>query len=665
MKTGVCYYPEHWPEARWVVDAAHMRNLGLSMVRIGEFAWSRLEPAAGQYQFDWLTRAIDTLSDAGLEVILGTPTATPPAWLIRNHPQVLAVDENGQVRDFGSRRHYCFSSELYREHCERIVTELATRYGRHDGITAWQTDNEYGCHSTSISYSSAALSAFQKWCERQYNGIDALNLAWGNVFWSMEYSNFSEIGLPVGTVTESNPAHRMAFWRFSSTQITSFNKLQVDIIKKHAPGRDVVHNFMGNFVEFDHFEVADDLDVASWDNYPLGFLTRDGTNPEDQKTFLRTGHPDSSAFHHDLYRACGKGRMWLMEQQPGPVNWAPFNPAPLPGMVRLWGWEAFAHGAELVSYFRWRQLPFGQEQMHAALLLPDGRDDDAAHEVKQLAEDIKKVLSLNINVDVSPAPVALVFDYAGDQAARIQQPDGQNYDPLVFMQNVYSVVRQLGVRVDIVPTTATMDDYKLIILANCSVSDGALAMKLKQSNAHILMFPRTGSKTTECAIPDQLPPGDFQQLIDLKVTRVETLPKAIRMTTKNNVQVVDWRERVEATFPAEDAFEDGWGFHFQQKQVHYINACPDRASLLSLLQARLNESGIHSLNLGDGLRIMQRGELSMAFNYGPDEVLVTEELQQHFCNENPSRVILGQPLLQAGDLCAWTGSATESTSTDG
>lgn len=651
MKTGVCYYPEHWPESQWATDAAHMRNIGLKMVRIGEFAWSRLEPEAGNYQFDWLTRAIDTLANAGLEVILGTPTATPPAWLIRNNPDMLAVDEHGRVRDFGSRRHYCFSSEPYRIECERIVTELATRYGNHDGIVAWQTDNEYGCHSTSISYSNAALLAFQHWCTRQYNGIDALNMAWGNVFWSMEYKAFSEIGLPVGTVTEANPSHRLAYWRFSSEQIKSFNKLQVDIIRAHAPGRDVVHNFMGNFVEFDHFDVADDLDVASWDNYPLGFLTRDGTDTDDQKTYLRTGHPDGSAFHHDLYRACGKGRMWLMEQQPGPVNWAPFNPAPVPGMVRLWGWEAFGHGAELVSYFRWRQVSFGQEQMHAALLLPDGREDDAAKEVKVLAEEVAKVSNVNLAMDT--AEVALVFDYAGDQVARIQQPDGQNYDPLIFIQTVYSVVRQLGVRVDIVPANANLDNYKLIILANHCVSDTALANKLAGIDTDIMLFPRTGSKTTDGWIPEQLPPGAFQQLIDLKITRVETLPKAISMTTNDNACIVDWRERVEATFAAEDQFDDGWGFHFRQGRVHYINACPDRKTLLTLIAQRLDESGVAHFDLGPGLRITQRGELTLAFNYGPEPAQITDAIQRHYGFDEGSGYLVGQALLPIGDLCAW------------
>jgi len=656
MKTGVCYYPEHWPEPRWEQQAAHMKSLGLSMVRIGEFAWSRLEPEAGNYHFDWLQRAIDTLQNAGLKVILGTPTATPPAWLIRDNPDMLAVDENGRVRDFGSRRHYCFSSTAYKDECERIVTRLAKHFGEHPAVVAWQTDNEYGCHSTTISYSRAALQAFHTWCSRNYNGIDALNQAWGNVFWSMEYSSFEQIGLPVGTVTESNPAHRLAYWRFSSEQVKRFNQLQVDILRAHSPGRDIVHNFMGNFVEFDHFDVAADLDVASWDNYPLGFLTRDGTNKADQQAWLRTGHPDSSAFHHDLYRACGRGRMWLMEQQPGPVNWAPYNPAPLPGMVRLWGWEAFAHGAELVSYFRYRQAQAAQEQMHTALCLSNGDEDDAAAEVKMLSEEVQ--LLMEVPHEHQAADVAMVFDYAGDQAARIQQPDGQHYDPLVFIQSVYSAVRQLGMQVDFVSSNSSLNNYKLnnyklIIVANSTVSDQILVDKLAATNAHIVLFPRTGSKTSACSIPDTLPPGAFQTLLDIKITRTESLPADLELITDKKHRMVDWRERVDSALIANDSFDDGWGFHYQHNKVHYFNACPSRETLLTLIEERLTDAGLKPVKLDTGLRITKRGELVWAFNFGPAHAELSQDILDRFEFSEPQGFLLGQAFLDVGDVTAW------------
>ena len=369
---GVCYYPEHWPEDRWADDARQMAEAGITWVRIGEFAWSRLEPSPGDFHWDWLDRAIATLAQAGLEIVLGTPTATPPRWMLDRHPDMLARDIDGRPRGFGSRRHYCFSHAGYRAEAVRMSRLLGVRYGNDSRASAWQIDNEYDCHDTARSYSPAAQVAFRVWLADRYGDIATLNSAWGTMFWSMEYQSFDQINLPHLTVTQPNPAHLLAFYRFSSDQVVAFNRAQVDVLRPltKAP---LIHNYMGRVTGFDHHRVGADLDIAAWDSYPIGFLSdRIEANADHKARYLQQGDPDFQAFHHDLYRTIGKGRMWVMEQQPGPVNWAPHNPAPLPGMVRLWTWEAFAHGAEVVSYFRWRQAPFAQEQMHAGLLRSDG-----------------------------------------------------------------------------------------------------------------------------------------------------------------------------------------------------------------------------------------------------------------------------------------------------
>ena len=262
--------------------------------------------------------------------MLGTPTATPPRWMLEKHPDMLAMDAQGRVRKFGSRRHYCFSHRGYMEECRRITNLFGERYGKNDRIAAWQIDNEFGCHDTTLSYSKAALYGFRQWLAQRYQSPDALNRAWGNVFWSMEYSEFEDIDLPNMTVTEPNPAHVLAFRRFASDEVVRFNAAMAQTLRKwtRAP---LLHNYMGRVLDFDHFAVAADLDIASWDSYPLGFLMdRIDCDAETRTRYMKQGHPDFQAFHHDLYRSVGRGRWWVMEQQPGPVNWAPWNPAPLP-----------------------------------------------------------------------------------------------------------------------------------------------------------------------------------------------------------------------------------------------------------------------------------------------------------------------------------------------
>lgn len=502
---GTCYYPEHWPEDIWQQDAARMVATGLTWVRIGEFSWSRIEPTPGDLQWDWLDRAIDTLVSAGLKVVLGTPTATPPRWMVDRHPDMFALDQDGKPRGFGSRRHYCFSHQGYRKEARRIVTLMAERYGPGDRIAAWQTDNEYGCHDTTVSYSDAARAAFVRWLEIRYGGdIGALNAAWGNVFWSMDYNRFEQIGLPNLTVTEPNPAHVQAFRRFSSDQVVSFNRDQVEILRAHSDAP-IAHNYMGRVTDFDHYKVGEDLEIASWDSYPLGFLEdRVGASPEKQRRYARQGDPDFQAFHHDLYRAVGRGRWWVMEQQPGPVNWAPYNPAPLPGMVRFWTWEAFAHGAEAVCYFRWRQAPFAQEQLHAGMLRPDSAEAPAIVEARQVAEELTNA------GDVAPsqAPVALVFDYDAEWAWQVQ-PHGQGLSYFDLVLEHYRALRRAGLSVDIVaPTQSDFSGYALILAPGLMHLTDNLRQALAKAEGQVLYGPRTGARDADFKIPTSpLPPA--------------------------------------------------------------------------------------------------------------------------------------------------------------
>jgi len=718
-----------------------MFELGIRVVRIGEFAWQQLEPNSGELHLDWLHQAIDTLQRAGLSIVLGTPTATPPKWLVDKYPDILAVDYKGQTRGFGSRRHYCFSSVRYQQECARIVEILANEFGRHSALLAWQTDNEYGCHNTTLSYSANALAAFRSWCENEYGSIETLNRAWGNAFWSMALANFNEVELPLLTVTEANPAHQLAFWRFSSVQVRAFNRLQTNLIRQYSE-RPISHNFMGNFVEFDHREVAKDLDIATWDSYPLGFLDRDDGRVVDDNgagnlesaennenrdnpgvkdpllSWYRTGHPDTAAFHHDLYRGMCQGRWWVMEQQPGPVNWAPHNPSPLPGMVRLWGMEAFAHGAEVVSYFRWRQSPVAQEQMHAGLLLSDGTPDVAAGEVQQLAREIGQLSSTSTSTATTgvpteeqghavagPADVALIFDYAADAALRIQKPGGDSglhgamggrFDPLGWTQAAYTALRECGQSVDIIGSGADLRAYQLIVVACCGISDSLLAKKLKDSTATILLLPRSGSKTGNCEIPPQLPPGELQALLPIRVVRSESLPPAITLratlsdhpqskdqllplqTGSSNgrqMQCCDWREKIETELPSSGSFDDGWGFHYQSGKIHYLNAWLTARSLKAFIRELIIESALNPVDCPAGLRLRtlrtgersprriadspdewpSYGELHFACNYGPDTVnlLALNGLTKLHKDALQHNLLLGNVTLKPADVAVW------------
>ncbi|WP_235927604.1 beta-galactosidase [Sandarakinorhabdus rubra] len=609
MRLGVCYFPEHWPEAGWADDARRMVETGLTRVRIGEFGWSRIEPEAGRFDWGWLDRAIETLHAAGLGIILCTPTATPPKWLVDAMPDMLALDRNGRPRRFGSRRHYCFSHAGFRAEAVRITRALAQRYGQHPGIVGWQTDNEYGCHDTVESFSPAAAAAFRDWCRARYGSIAALNAAWGNVFWSMEYPGFDAIDLPNQTVTEANPAHWLAFKRFSSDQVAAFNRAQVDVLRAGSPGRDITHNAMGFFTDYDHHTLAADLDVLGWDSYPLGFLEMFRFSEADKQRYAHQGHPDLAAFHHDLYRGCARGQRWsVLEQQPGPVNWARHNPAPLPGMVRLWTLEAFAHGAELVSYFRWRQFPHAQEQMHAGLLRPDSAPAPALAEVRAAADDLARL--------PGGAPVkqaALVFAYDAEWVTGIQ-PHGQGRSALWAAFACYSALRRLGLNIDIVSPTASLDGYALVVVPCLPIVPDALVRALADSPAQIIVGPRTGSRTADFAIPETLPPGPLASLMGLTVTLSESWHD--RMVLDGDGWTAGgWFDHVEGAALPELTARDGRVACWRHGRVRTLAVWPQGSVLDAVITASARDAGLPAAALPEGTRLRRRGDRLFRFDY--------------------------------------------------
>ncbi|MFQ6546597.1 beta-galactosidase [Aestuariibius sp. 2305UL40-4] len=605
---GVCYYPEHWPEERWAEDARMMRETGLVWVRIGEFAWSRLEPIPGDFHWDWLDRAIGVLAGEGLKVVLGTPTATPPRWMLDRHPDMLAVDAEGRKRGFGSRRHYCFSHDGYREESVRIARLMGERYGRDDRVTAWQIDNEYGCHDTVVSYSEAARDAFRIWLAERYGTIEALNTAWGNVFWSMEYASFDDIDPPNLTVTEANPSHRLAFARFSSDQVVRYNRAQVEVLRP-LTDTPLIHNYMGREVAFDHWAVGADLDIASWDSYPIGFLSDrlDRTEAQRQR-FLRQGDPDNQAFHHDLYRSVGKGRWWIMEQQPGPVNWAPHNPAPLPGMARLWAWEAFAHGAEAVCYFRWRQAPFAQEQNHAGLLRPDAAPAPALAEAAQVARELAEAPEAG----TGKAQAALIFDYEGCWAWDIQ-PQGAEFNGFDLALSAYRALRRCGFDIDILPPDAEdLGEYALVLAPGLLT----LPKALHTAQGQILFGPRTGTKTEEFAIPTPLGPGIPG--LDVAITLTESLPPSERIALDGGGHIHRWFEHIDGTADAGWVTVAGQPVLASTGHRHYLAGWPDEETFYRMVAELAESAGLEPMDLPDGLRVRRTDTHLFVFNYAPD-----------------------------------------------
>ena len=644
---GVCYYPEQWAPERWPIDFDEMRALGIRFVRVAEFAWSRLEPSPGEYRFEWLKDVLDLAAERQLSIVLCTPTPTPPKWLVDQMPDMLPVAANGSTRKFGSRRHYCFSHKGYRKECERIVTQIAKAFGMHPAVAAWQTDNEYGCHDTVLSYSDAALYAFRDWLKFKYESIDALNRAWGNVFWSMEYRNFDEVELPNLTVTDPSPTHELDFRRFSSDQVKAFNRLQVDIIRTYSPGRTIIHNFMGRFLDFDHFDLSEDLDAAGWDSYPLGFLTQMKAPAEHKLRYLRTGDPDTIAFHHDLYRTCGRGRWWILEQQPGPVNWAPYNPAPYPGMIRSWTHEAFAHGAEVVSYFRWRQAPFAQEQMHSGLHLPNGEPDKGIDEVRQTMQELSRLQFEAVEL----AQVAVIYDYEAAWTLQIQ-PHADDFNYMEIVLRFYRALRCLGLNADVISQKSSLEPYSLVLIPPLPILRPEFVASLKKFSGQVLVGPGTGSKTADFQFPPELAPGGLQELIPVTVVRMESLPENAPVSITWNsahYKCGVWLEHVRSTIEPFIRAENGHGIAYRHRKINYLASLPDQPLLNAIVKelAQLEELPLEVLPAD--ARARNRGRLRYYFNYGPEALKLQLPKETAYLVGGPEIPTAGVTIVERAD----------------
>ncbi len=510
LAIGSSWYPEQWPEERWETDLALMERAHLNVVRIGEFAWARMEPADGQFDFGWLDRAITAAAKHHIRVVLGTPTAAPPVWLTEAYPDTLRVNEDGSMEGHGERRQFSFASATYRRYAARIAGEMARRYGHNPNVVGWQIDNEIGVPS----FDQEAKALWATWLAARYVTIDAPNRRWTTQYWSQVYRRFDQV--PLKSKGAQNPALILDFHRFVSAVWADYVGNQARAIRAAAdPRQFLTTNSTAWNNNFDQYRVHRDLDIAAWDDY------------------VPNGRPDwvANALHHDLVRGYKRRNFWVMEAQPGRVDWAPVNRALDPGQVRELAWQAVAHGGDAVLYWQWRSALNGQEQYHGTLVGPDGVPMPIYDEIARTAAEF--AVAAPLLAGTSPrASVAML--YAQDSRWAVEQEKhSRGYDPVATMKDWYRALAVDGRTIDVLTTDADLSGYALVVAPLLNVLDRTTADRLAayvRGGGHLVLGPRSGMKDGDDALWTLRQPGPLVDLLGATVENYYPIDERIGIT---------------------------------------------------------------------------------------------------------------------------------------
>lgn len=519
MKTyqfGVDYYPEHWPRERWPIDAKMMKEMGIQIVRMGEFSWQMFEPREGEFHFDILDEAIDVLAKEGIDVILGTPSASPPAWIVEQNPEIQPMDRNGHIRHFGGRHHDCQSNPAYRQHIRRYVTAFAAHFAENPHVVGWQIDNELGNSHNDLCYCENCEKNFRAWLKDKYQTVEELNRAWGTTFWSQGYSSFDEVHAPrMNAVVQPNPSQELDWRRFTSDLVCDFHQLQADILRAAAPGKFITHNLMGLCAKPDYYELGKQLDFASQDQYPAGhFLARHNCY-----------QAEINAAEVDMIRGVKQKPFWAMEQQCGITGWEILGRTPKPGQISLWAMQCVAHGADTIVFFRWRSCAMGTEQYWHGILPHNGVPGRYHREISQLMKTYTPLLK-EINGSLPQAEVAVLRSYDQERAISIQ-PHHPTHDYIQHMMTYYGALHRLNVPVDLIGEHHDFSKYKVLIAPLQFLMTPEHAAKLRsyvQQGGHLVLGWRSGVKDstnlchTEGAVPCML-----DDVCGLQVTEYDCL----------------------------------------------------------------------------------------------------------------------------------------------
>lgn len=529
MYFGVDYHPEHWvfpyagtaenPEGRWAEDVRLMSEAGVNVVRMGEFAWGLYEPEEGCFDFEWMRRAMDLFAEAGIKVVLGTPTAAPPVWLAAKHPEILPIDENGLTKHEGTRRACCLNNGVFWEYSQKIVRALAGALGKHPQLIAWQIDNGLAGHGTDVSFNPETCHDWQEWLRAKYETVERLNQMLGLRFWGQTVGRFEDVPMPRRAPTIHNPALIMDWMRFSSDTTIAYVRMQAELLRELTPGIPITNNLRALWRNFDHFDMAEVLDFVSLDSN-AAIKTRSAElacEIDMMRSLKKTGvnTPDGD---------CG---FWVIEQKAGNVTWQEANSLVRPGIIRLFTHQLVSRGACGVLYFFWRQPRIGAEKFYGGVLPHNGDPNTRVYkEIQQIGNELKR-LAPALQGTCVKARVCILFSHENDWNLKLVNQPSRYFRYRDHIQLFYNALHDKSIAVDFARPTEDLSNYSLVIAPSLSLLAGGEADRLKlyvHNGGTLVSTCNTGLVDEHHIAPDTGFPHDMLDLFGLEVKEFDPLP---------------------------------------------------------------------------------------------------------------------------------------------
>ncbi len=503
---GACYYPEQWPKERIPQDIQMMVEAGINLVRLADLSWSVLEPEDGVFDFSIFDYTLDLLAQAGVEAILCTPTMVPPMWMWKKHPEIFATYPDGILQSDEIRSRNCHNSPIFAGYSRRITQKMAEHYQEHPAVVAWQVDNEANANKCCCPH---CATAFRLWLQEKYGSLQALNQAWGTVFWSMVYSQWSQVA-PPSPATELTivASQQLDYQRFISDTTVKYLKEQVDILNQICPNHLTTHNGMTLFTNLNYYDLGRHLDFYGVDIYPAVDCD-----------YIQY------AMANDFSRGVKQDNFFVLEQKNGYFNYANYNLAIPPQWVTMWTLRDLARGANGVVYFRWRSGCYGPEQHPQGLLRHDGSPRRAYHEVGDLSKKIAPYTRALSKTKVF-ARVALLFSYDSTWALG-DHVQNSRFSYMKLLRQYYEPFLRLGITVDVIEETQSLEGYDLVVAPGLFVGREDVAKNLEvfaEKGGDVILTPRCGIRNQAGNTVTQAWPGVFRDLAGVTVEEFDSLP---------------------------------------------------------------------------------------------------------------------------------------------